>query len=428
MKEKYPALFSKKNQKQPKLTDFKGYRPHPGQLKIHYAINNSKDKFFVIANGRQWGKTLMCINQCLYWAINDPKSTIYYVTPTFKLARKVYNELLNAIYESGVLKSVNKTHLSITFQNGSSISFHSGERPDALRGTTISYLIIDEKSFCKQELWEKVLRPALLVKGKKVIFISTPNGKNHFYHDFMKGKSGVKGYQSFTAPSTDNPYLPPDELEEAKQISELIYRVEYLAEFVDDSISVFRNIPDAVYGQLGLLQPDKKRKYFMGVDLGQKGDYTVVTVLDENKTVVDLFRIRYTNWQFIIKCIKECYFKWNIVNGFVETNFNGMVYEQLVNDEKCKNLRPLHTSPSNKNPIVEDLMFEFEKRKIRIPEVDYLINELEVYTFRYNRDSNRVTYSAPSGLHDDSVSSLMFALHAYKDRNPNRPKMVWSKI
>ncbi len=36
-------------------TETIGYAPHAGQLRIHDAINNSNDKYYIICNGRQWG-------------------------------------------------------------------------------------------------------------------------------------------------------------------------------------------------------------------------------------------------------------------------------------------------------------------------------------------------------------------------------------
>ncbi len=36
-------------------------------------------------------------------------------------------------------------------------------------------------AFTRPELWDEVLSATVLVKGKKVIFISTPKGRNHFH-------------------------------------------------------------------------------------------------------------------------------------------------------------------------------------------------------------------------------------------------------
>ena len=36
-------------------------------------------------------------------------------------------------------------------------------------------------AFTRSQLWTEVLSATVLVKGKKIIFISTPKGKNHFY-------------------------------------------------------------------------------------------------------------------------------------------------------------------------------------------------------------------------------------------------------
>jgi phage FluMu gp28-like protein len=134
--------------------------------------------------GRQFGKTLLGINQLLYWSINDPGCTIAWITPVYKQGKKVFAELEKAVAKSGLFE-FNKSDLRIT-GFGSSIEFFSGERPDNIRGNTFDYMVIDEMAFTRPELWDEVLSATVMVKGKKIIFISTPKGKNHFHRLCMQ--------------------------------------------------------------------------------------------------------------------------------------------------------------------------------------------------------------------------------------------------
>ncbi len=80
---------------------------------------------------------------------------------------------------------------------GSTIQFFSAERYDNIRGFTFDYLVCDEFAFMDEKAWTEVLRATVLVKGKKVLLISTPKGKNHFYQ--MHQLDGINNqYKSFT--------------------------------------------------------------------------------------------------------------------------------------------------------------------------------------------------------------------------------------
>ncbi len=73
------------------MATIKGYKPHPKQREIHKSINQSYAKYFVLNIGRQFGKTMLCINQMLYWTINKPGCTIAWVSPIYKQSKKVFD-------------------------------------------------------------------------------------------------------------------------------------------------------------------------------------------------------------------------------------------------------------------------------------------------------------------------------------------------
>ena len=161
------------------MSTIKGYKPHSKQKEIHNSIINESYKYYILNIGRQFGKTMLGINQMLYWAINHKGCNIAWVTPIYKQSKKVFDEMEKVTKSSGLFE-YNRSDLTISGFN-SQIQFFSGERPDNIRGNTFDYLIVDEMAFTRPELWSEVLSATVLVKGKKVIFISTPKGKNHFY-------------------------------------------------------------------------------------------------------------------------------------------------------------------------------------------------------------------------------------------------------
>ena len=106
------------------MSTIKGYKPHDNQRTIHTAINQGKEKYYALNIGRQFGKTMLGINQMLYWAINDKGCNIAWVTPVYKQGKKVFSEMERATAASGLF-DYNKSDLIIT-GFGSTITFFSG--------------------------------------------------------------------------------------------------------------------------------------------------------------------------------------------------------------------------------------------------------------------------------------------------------------
>ena len=70
-------------------------------------------------------------------------------------------------------------------------------------------------------------------------------------------------YKSFFGTSYDNPFIDVSEIEDARRsLPDHIFRQEYLAEFLDDGSSVFRNINECIK------KGGESANYYAGVDLG----------------------------------------------------------------------------------------------------------------------------------------------------------------
>jgi phage FluMu gp28-like protein len=346
---------------------------------------------------------MLGINQMLYWAINNKGCHIAWVTPIYKQSKKVFDEIEKATSKSGLFE-YNRSDLTIK-GFGSTISFFSGERPDNIRGNTFDYLIIDEFAFARPELWDEVLSATVLVKGKKVLFISTPKGKNHFYKmSLLPNYDARYKYIQFT--SYDNPMIDAKDLDERRRsLPEHIFRQEYLAEFLDNAGGLFTNvnacIKDVKSGQ----------KYYGGLDIGRADDYTVLTILNENSEMVYCERWRQDDWTNIINKVATKINEYK-AKTFVEVNNQGDVFYEML-QRQCRSLiNPFVTSSKTKPIMIEDLALAFEQKTISILDKTWLIDELNAFTYVYNVNTRNLQYSAPQGVHDDSVISLALALQS----------------
>ncbi len=377
------------------------YTPHLGQKLCHV----SPARFRILANGRRWGKTRFAVAEALRLALAAPVRG-WFVAPTFPLSRETWTDFLK-VCPPELIRDVHKGERSIALINGSLLEWRSGNDEMALRGAGLDFVIIDEAARLKQESWE-ALRPALSDRQGRAILISTPKGRNWFFDMFTRGQDpGQPDYASWQFPSNTNPYFPPEEWEVAQRdLPELVFRQEYMAEFLEDAASVFRNIEKCATGALA--EPVAGRRYVLGVDLARLVDFTVLTVMDvEARQVVAWDRFNSVDWLIQKERIKNMASRYNQAMIVIDSTGVG---DPILEDLRRAGLRVQGYKFTNesKTQLVEALMLAFEKEEIHFPPIGVLINELRAFEYEM-LPGGTIRYQAPEGHHDDCVISLALA-------------------
>ena len=188
----------------------------------------------------------------------------------------------------------------------------------------------------------------------------------------------------------------------------MIFRQEYLAEFIDDSGGVFRRVQEAA-----VLEPkeyEQGRQYVAGVDVAASVDFTVVTVLDaETKEMVYLDRFNRVDYPVLIDRLEAVYKRYHLTSMVVESNSIGRpVIDELV--ARGLNIVPFTTTSATKQAIIQNLQAAFENGQILVLNDQILVGELLSFESKRNA-SGGFSYSAPDGMHDDCVLSLAIAWH-----------------
>lgn len=384
---------------------FTGITPHPKQREMIEGILSSDAKYHVACVGRQYGKSMMAMNLMLYWGINHGPCKILWVSPVYSQCAKVLKELMSAIQDSGIVKSCNYSANEMTLQNGSRFIFRSAERYDNIRGETCDYGVIDEAAFCKDEAWTEAIKPVFLVRGKKVLFISTPKGANWFKTLFQLGRSEDNPqYAAYTGSSYDTPYIAAEDIDDAKKtLPDNVFKQEYLAQFIDSGGEVFTDIDRNCIDQYA--RPNGR--IYCGIDLGKQEDFTVATFMNSDGSIIDIYRNNKVEWSMMVRDILAKVRQYN-ATVLVEVNSIGdVIYEQLK--KEWQDTHPFITSSKSKNEIIEGLILDMNEITIKIPSrqvFPYLYDELSVFTYDYNPKTRNIRYGHPSGLHDDTVMSL----------------------
>lgn len=402
---------------------YEGYIPYDHQLSVHRQLDYGyrSGKVYVVKARRQVGKSVMVEQELLRYAITYGRTTSACVSPTLSQARKVFQDIIDCIIDSGVVKKKNETLLEIELINGSRIFFKSAEQKDSLRGYTISgILCIDECAFISDEIFNMLL-PWCNVHKAPILLTSTPKFKEGFYWSYWN--FGLDANNENVISIDFNDYdtsilLSPEKLEEYRRIlPKGQFLTEYLGEFLDTDGVVFEGFKDCVYDGDGA-----KDELYVGIDWGAGGgnDSTSISVLNSKGQQVYYYNFNDKNTTQQIDFISNFLNKNKKVIKYVvpELNSIGTPMTELLM-EKCKGIKieGVTTTNTTKVEMVNALQVAFENKTISILNEDKQLRELSMYECQFNQRTKNVTYNAPQGHNDDTVIALCLSLRAYQMKN-----------
>lgn len=176
----------------------------------------SKARVRSLAASRQIGKSVTLRAICLKEMLENPGIQILYLCPTIKQCKAIgFRPMFlanDSIFPEHLIKSINKTEMSVELTNGSRIMFAGTEAIEKLRGLTCDLLILDEYAIMSSEVMT-VLEPIISARNGRIVIAATPKGYNHFHDIIQKGILGtaqfVKGYRSWIVPIDDERVVVP---------------------------------------------------------------------------------------------------------------------------------------------------------------------------------------------------------------------------
>lgn len=385
------------------------------QKEAYNLLHDKGTKVLVARWSRQSGKSVFA-EIALIESLCKGLTYNAYISPTYSQGRKVYKEITQLLENTGIIKKANASTLTIQTIFNSFLQFFTMESPTAIRGYTISgLLVLDEASFFPDVLsdgsepWSSVIMPITKARHPKILVISTPKGKRGMFYDmYLKAISKESGYKEISATIYDDDLVSDEEIEDIKKsVSPIGFQEEFMVEFLDSSLTFFKSFERQ-------FKPIKHsyEQTFIGVDLSGNGeDATILTKINE-KNEVEQFEISGTldqKYKLIANLINESK---NLQMCYLENNGLGapMINEisKLVNNKS--KLKEWTTTNSSKEEIVSELAVEIAKGEIFFNETDSsLYSELGTFTANYTK-TGHLKFEAASGHHDDRVMSLSIAL------------------
>jgi hypothetical protein len=197
-----------------------------------------------------------------------------------------------------------------------------------------------------------------------------------------------------------------------------VFEQEFLAAFVDDAGGVFRRVMDAATAtpQDGA---QLRHEYLIGVDWGKHADFTALAVLDvTDNALVYLDRFNQIDYSLQVLRLEALYKRFRPHTIIAERNSMG---DPLIEDLSRSGLpvQPFTTTNASKTQAIDGLALAFEQSALRILNDPILIGELQAYEME-RLPSGMLRYSAPEGMHDDTVMALAMAWYGASNMGPAR--------
>ena len=396
--------------------NIKGIKLTESQRLIYNAANDKEHRIVMCNLSRQQGKTTVVMLLCMKW-LTEKNQDIIYFTPTFTLAKRIYNNIMKMLPLQFVRKA-NASDLFIEAINGSQLRFFSGEAAQAARGSNCTKLVIDEAAYIKQEIdgqdfYYNIVLPLTKVHCDKIVMISTPKSTFGFYHDLcMQAISGEREDMIYIKRTIyQDSLIKPEEIEELKKgYPPMAWKCEFECQFISNALSVFPNY-DSCFDETYTTG-----KCWIGIDPSSVGeDNTILTVINE-KNQVKQYKIDGeldAKYAQIAKLINH----YNPVATYIENNSIGEVMANEIKKQlnRKSNFYTFSTTNESKKDYISLIAVAIANNEIHFePDNKLLYSELGTFTYHLTKTGN-ITYAAVDGKHDDTVTSLGIAMQCKQD-------------
>lgn len=376
-------------------TEIKFPKFHKNQ---QFIIDNAK-RFNVLNCGRRFGKNVLLEFIHAVTLLKGGYSA--HIEPTYGSLDEVFTNLKNTLEP---LIKHSHSMKQIELKNGGRLDFWSLENYNAIRGKKYHNAVINEAAFSRnlKNAWTKTIRPTLADFKGSAWFASTPNGYNYFKELSELHVTLPLNWQYFHFTSYDNPFIDPEEIEDAKNISsELVFRQEWLSEFIEGGGTMLASKFIKTYQEELVL--NDSYDVVMAVDLAisqsQTADYTAMVVLAKSKVndniyVIDIVRERLTFHETLNK-IQELYDRYNPrIIGIETVAYQTSVFQELI---RTTNL-PLLSIKPDKDKITRFL-----------PILGRYEHGFVYHNKNLVSDFKSELLNFPLGEHDDMVDALSYA-------------------
>ena len=393
------------------------YTPHEAQREIHEA---RPARFRTVCCGRRFGKTMLAAAELLDCAALVAAGDYGWIAPTYWTASRGIEAF--ALIAPGLVKMKGQNPVIGHFSGplgDCRFIFCSTDNEDSIPGLGFQGIVLDECAQIERRKYDVSIRPTISQTSGWQLAISTPRGRNWFYDLHTRGmEGGDPSYRSFVFPSDANPFFPRGEMGLARDtLPQDVFRQEYLAEFLEDSAGVFRGVDACLIqgmGEESHAEARRTRSVIVGVDVAKHTDWTVCIAMDAKTGLcLGMERFNQLDWPVQRERIAEFAKRWGGRVVMDATGVGDPVYDDLC--RVLPQVEGFRITAHSKREIVQGLMVAVEQRRVSWPAAwEILTGEMKRYEYEIG-PTGQISYSAPSGYHDDCVIALALAVWGAKE-------------
>ncbi len=425
-----------------------------------------KNRFNIISKFRQGGLSTVTVIWCLWRCLFKLDETIMVLSKSDReaiaageIVKRALIELPNWMRPD---MDKNNDHQKLFNDTGCKLFFYT---PEAARGRSITYLILDEAAFIpNMEKYWKAMFPTISTGGH-CIAISTVNGVGNWYYDiFVGAQKGENDFNVIELDYMEHPeYNDPVWVKATRaQLGEKGWLQEIMRDFLGAGSSY---IPADIINDLDIaireLQPNRKlfpqhnnlieakeervtdpdnwyrgalyiwreptegREYVIGVDcaggMGEENDNSCFEVIDAVtcEQVAEFYSNLVSPYEFAqILCTVGRLYNNAVVNvedigygtAVLEKLQHDLFYENLFESSQGTNKNPkpgIKTTLQNRPKFLEMLQTRLINKSISIKSRRFV---KELKGFIWNSQTKRA--EATKGFHDDAIMAMCLALYA----------------
>ena len=399
-------------------------------------------KRIVVIYPRQSGKTTTLAVRMIWYAVDHSNTTSLIVTPGLRQSMIVMDRVHHNLMRISkprrrrILAKMQRT--VVRFKNGAQI-VALPNAPDLLRGYSASNVVADEAAFFREDelVFHSVLFPMLQTTNGTLIASSTPWGKDSVFYKFTQDPAfslhRIQVQQVIDAELTTQAFI-----DEMKRITPSErFRREYLAEFAEDELAYFNQglISQSLDSALAPITDDWSKqvkamqgRYFLGVDLGKKVDYSVIAIMRSNPKgqhaeLVGLVRFPLeTPYASVIGMVKVICDKLSYVEKVLvdQTGVGEYIVEEMKNAHIRATVEGVMLTVPSKQEILGYMKHLMQTGGLGLYMDEELLGQINVERYELTK-TGQIQFSHPDGTHDDELWAL--ALAVWATRTPDTSYM-----
>jgi len=409
-----------------------GFRPTGYQT----AFLRSGSKRRLLRWPRQSGKTEVLAVYALWHSIFHQDSTTLIIAPSRRqsmMLSDTVHALLNRMPRRIREATLGRALRTVIYLRNGSRLVSLPNSLNRIRGYTADLVIADEAAFFGNdvELFRHVLPPMMATTDGDMVVSSTPWGRDTVYYRLSQDESWEEHHITWRDAAEEGLYKPGFllDLECTRESMPLTYRMEYLAEFTEEGTTwltqdlLARAVDHSLeYSSFWSME---EGWIYLGVDVGERVDYTVITALRWRGGHLDLIHLKRfplgSALAGVIGYIKTLSDRWRrVARVLLDSTRHG---DYLISDLRTAGVptaKGMVFTQRSKQEMAQILKRRLQEGTLHLPYDRVLLEELNVEQYQLTK-TGRIALDHPRGTHDDAFWSLALATYAAEESPPSKP-------